>query len=197
MVSRAISSAASREPAVSIMRSVAIRPGWTVLIVTPLADVLLREDLEAGHDARAVGVGELEVRPPARAPHSTGRRRRGLPAALCHPRQQPLQDRHRREDERAVRGLPLLAREAERVLVRRRAAGVGDVDVDRAERGLDAVEQPGDRVEVAGVEHEALPADLLRRGLDHLLRCARPPRRGRPRPRARSRSRGRGHSTRR
>ena len=75
-------------------------------------------------------------------------------SAICGSRR--AQDRHRREHERAVRGLPLLAREAERIRVRRRPAGVGDVDVDRAERGLDAVEQSGDRVEVVGVVHEAL-----------------------------------------
>ena len=72
-----------------------------------------------------------------------------------------------------MRGLPLLAGEAERVGVGRRPPGVGDVDVDRAERGLDAVEQARDRIEVLGVEHEALAADPLGGGVDRLAGARR------------------------
>jgi hypothetical protein len=70
-----------------------------------------------------------------------------------------------------VRGLPLLAREGQRVGARRRAAGVGDVDVDRAEVGLDAVRQVRGGVRVVGVEHVAAAADLLSGLPDPLLRA--------------------------
>ena len=69
--------------------------------------------------------------------------------------------------------LPLLVREAERVRVRRRPTRVGDVDVDRAERGLDVVEQSRDRVQVVGVEHEALCAELARGGVDRFAIAGR------------------------
>ena len=62
------------------------------------------------------------------------------PAALAHARHHALDQRHRREHERAVRGLPLLARERER-LAERRPAGVADEDVDRAELALDRVDE--------------------------------------------------------
>ena len=42
-----------------------------------------------------------------------------------------------------MRGLPPLAREAERVGAGGRAAGVGDVYVDRTEVGLDALHEAG------------------------------------------------------
>jgi hypothetical protein len=119
------------------MRSVAMRPGRSVLSVTP-SRAHSFEHLKADDQAGAVDVGQLQRGD--RLEHRARRDRDdATPAALAHLRQQPLEDRHRREHQRPVRRLPLLAREAERVGVRRRAAGVGDVDVDRAERGLDAL----------------------------------------------------------
>ena len=90
------------------MRSVAIWPGWTWLSVTPSRGALAGQHLEGGDEARAVGVGELE-RVDRLADRHRADRDDAAEAALAHARQQPLEERHRREHERAVGGLPLLA----------------------------------------------------------------------------------------
>jgi hypothetical protein len=113
--------------------------------------VLAGQLLERRQQAGPVGVGELQALDRldggARADgqHAT-------PPALAHARDDAPQDRHRRDDERAVRGLPLLVGEAERVDPHRRAAGVGHVDVDRAEVARDGVDEAVDRGQVVAVE---------------------------------------------
>ena len=117
--------------------------------------------------------------------------------ALLHAGHRAVDQRHRRQHEVAVGGLPLLAAEAERVDVDRRAARVGDQDVERAEVGLDRVDQPGRGVEVGAVVDVGVRADLHGGGLDAVLASASSPPRPRPRRRAPRRCRARCPSRRR
>ena len=142
-----------------------------MLSVTPSAATRRASTLKAAIEAGAVRVGELQ-RGDRLAHGHRGDGHDAPPAALAHPGQHALQEGHRGEDERAVRGLPLLAREAERVLAGRRAARVGDVDVDRAELGLHLRDEPGHRVEVVRVERQPEAAERFRR-LAHALRIPR------------------------
>ena len=89
--------------------------------------------------------------------------------ALAHPGHDTLDHLDRRHNQLAVSGLPLIARELERI-GSGGAAGVGHEDVDRTEVALDAVEQLGCRVEVERVVHVRLRADLGGGGLDLLAR---------------------------
>ena len=161
-----------------------------------VAGGLAGEHLEADDQAGSVGVGELE-----RADR-LAHRARGTVTTRPQPRSRicgssRLEDRHRREHERAVRRLPLLAREARagpRWAAGRRCwrcrcrSGRARTRRRRAGRGW----RRGRRSRTRSPCRRSAP-----RPPRPTPCCARRPPRGRPRPPARSRSRGRSPSSRR
>jgi hypothetical protein len=131
------------------------------LNVTPWAALSRARSLERRQQARPVGVGELQAR--QRLARRARRHRQHAPeAAFAHPRHDPLEDEHRRDHERAVRRLPLLGRERQRVVAARGTAGVGDEHVDRPELGLDGVDERVDGAQVRAVEDVARAARRAR-----------------------------------
>jgi hypothetical protein len=129
---------------------------------------LLGERLERGEQPGPVRVRQHQRRDRlARG----GRRHAHDPAeaALAHPGHHSLDHLDRSHHELAVRRLPLLAGELERVAAGR-AAGVGHEQLDRPEVALDALEQLGRGVEVERVVHVGTGADAGGRGLDPLAR---------------------------
>ena len=134
---------------------------------------LAGDRLEGGEHRDAVGVGEHQVRD--RLAHARRSRRsatRPKPRSRM-PGMTRLDERHRAEDERAVGGLPLLAREAERVGAAGRPAGVADEDVDRPERLLDLGDQRPRRGRGRRCRARSRRADLGRGRLDRARASAR------------------------
>jgi len=83
------------------------------------------------------------------------------PPALTHSGHDRFPERHRGQHERAVRGLPLLGREAERVGAGGRAARVAHEHLDgAAERGLAIGDEVRGACEVPAVPYEPGGADL-------------------------------------
>ena len=138
----------------------------------PVGGDLPRERLEEADRGHPVGVGEVEA-----GDRLAGRGGADVddpaPAALAHSRQDGAGQHPRREDQRAVGGLPLLELVVEGA-AERRPARVGDQDLDRAERLLDLARQRREAVEVRGVgdERRRCFADLGRRFVEFLARAA-------------------------
>ena len=96
------------------------------------------------------------------------------PPALPHAGDGALDQSHRRQHEAAVGGLPLVGREGKGVGAGRRAAGVGDQDLDRAELLLDGADEPRRALEVRAVVDQGMcSGHLPRGGIDALARARR------------------------
>ena len=157
----------------SKIRSVAIRPGRTRVERHAVGGACRASILNAATRPGRCALESCERARSARArPSRTTSTMRPQPR-VAHPRQHALEEGHRGEHERAVRRLPLLAREAERV--RRRPAG------RRCwrRRCRSARARPRPRATAAGHRVEFVRVERRRRAADRV----RPPRRRAPRSR--------------